>query len=196
MAVVTNGYLAFVKEGTLLAQPFDERSFRVTGETVRIADHVGYFSGPFGYSAIAASPANLLAYGGSVGTTSRLSWFGRDGKPGGVLGSPGVYLGPILSPDQRTVIVAAVGETMADRDLWSLDVARNTASRVTSDPAADWFPAFAPDNRTIFFGSGRPGNNPTSLFQKIGLGQEEPLLTRQFPYAAYPGDVSTDGQSL
>ena len=56
-----------------------------------------------------------------------LMWFGRDGKPGEGLGNAGIYLGPRLSSGScGRVIVAATGETMADRDLWGLDVARNT----------------------------------------------------------------------
>ena len=64
---------------------------------------------------------------------------------------------------------------------------------MTFDPSADWFPAWAPDSRTIFFGSGRTGI--TSLFQRVGIGKEE-ALTSRFSYAAYPADVSSDGRFL
>jgi eukaryotic-like serine/threonine-protein kinase len=66
LAVHASGHLAFVRDGVLLAQAFDLRTFQTTGEAIRIADHVGYFSGSFGYSSITASPAGLLAYGGPV----------------------------------------------------------------------------------------------------------------------------------
>ncbi len=44
MAVYGLGYLAFVRDGVLFSQPFDVRTFRASGDTIRIADHVGYFS--------------------------------------------------------------------------------------------------------------------------------------------------------
>ena len=83
---------------------------------------------------------------------------------------------------------------MADRDLWTLDVGRNTASRLTSDPSADWFPAWAPDGSRVYFGSTRTG--VTAIFQKTGVGDDE-IVGGQGPLSAsYPSDVSTDGQLL
>src|SRR5262249_21682840 len=86
------------------------------------------------------------------------------------------------------------GETMADRDLWNYDVARNTASRVTSDPAADWFPAWAPAGGRVFFASTRSGI--TSIFEKAGAGQEEKFEKTEAHSATYPRDASTDGTLL
>ena len=36
---------------------------------------------------------------------------------------------------------------------------RHDHSRVTSDPASDWFPVWSPDGSRLFFGSGRTGMN-------------------------------------
>src|SRR5262249_46758096 len=70
-AVYANGYLAYVRDGVLFVQPFDDRKFTLTGESVRIADHVGYSNSTFGYSAI-AMVGNLLVYGPGVDTTTSL----------------------------------------------------------------------------------------------------------------------------
>ena len=40
---VSPGYLLFVREGTLLAQPFDTRTLTVTGEPAAVAEDLVYF---------------------------------------------------------------------------------------------------------------------------------------------------------
>jgi Tol biopolymer transport system component len=199
LAVYGSGHLAFVRDGVLFAQTFDPRTFALTGEAVRVADHIGYFSASFGYSAIASSPAGLLGFGPSVGTTTSLRWVNRDGTSLGRLGNPDVYSSPRLSFDQKRVAVAVTGPTMAERDVWVVDVARDAASRVTFDPAADWFPAWSPDNARIFFGSTRLGI--TALFQKKGVGDDEVVIAdtgrpSSKVVATYPNDVSSDGRWL
>jgi eukaryotic-like serine/threonine-protein kinase len=190
----SSGHLAFVRDGILFAQTFDERRLQVSGEPVRVADGVGYFSGIFGYSAIAASPKSAVAFGPSVSTTTSLEWFARDGTPSGHLGSPNVYGSPRLSFDQRSVAVSIAGQTMADRDVWTFDVARNVVSRVTFDPSANWFPAWTPDGGRIFFGSTRLGMS--TIFQKAGVGQEEVVSKEKLTVVSYPNDVSSDGRLL
>jgi serine/threonine protein kinase/Tol biopolymer transport system component len=193
MALYVDGYLAYVRDGVLFAQKFDQRTFTVSGEAVRIADHVGYFSGSFGYSAIAVA-SGVLAYAPAVDTITALQWVTRDGTKVARLGQPGVYFSPRLSFDQKKVAVAVSGETMAERDLWTFDIARNTASRVTSDPAADWFPAWFPDGSRIYFGSTRLGI--TRIFEKAGLSEEVKLEQTEVGHATYPSDVSSDGRFL
>ena len=194
LAIYGSGHLAFVRDGVLFAQAFDERAFRVSGEPIRIADGVGSFRGITGYGAIAASPGGLLAYGPSIGTTTSLQWLTRDGAPTGSLGKPGDYSTPRLSFDQRTVAVSIAGRPNGARDIWTLDVVRNTESRVTSDPDTDWFPAWAPDGERIYFSSTRLGMS--TIFQKAGVGREEVLDKEKLLVVSYPDDVSSDGRLL
>jgi WD40 repeat protein len=193
MAIYAHGHLAYVRDGVLFVQPFDDHKFIVTGESVRIADHVGYFTGAFGYSGIAAA-GNLLAYGPAVDWTTSLQWRTRDGRMLDRLGSPGIYSSPRLALDQKLVAVAMSGETMAERDVWTIDVARNVPSKLTSDPSADWFPVWAPDAGHIYFGSSRLGI--TNVFEKIGVDPDQKLEKTEARFATYPGDVSSDGRLL
>ncbi len=191
LAQFSAGYLTWVRDGVLLAQRLNEQTFAPTGEPVQVADRVGYFSGTFGYSAFSASQAGLLAYGPPIGTVTSLRWYTRAGEVAGQLGPAGVYFSPRLSPDGRLVTVARAGETMTERDLWNLDVERASVLRVTSDPAADWFPAWAPGR--LYFSSGRAAGL-TSVFRKVGAGPEEFVFGQR--YANYPDDVSADGRTL
>jgi Tol biopolymer transport system component len=195
MPIYGSGYLVTVRDGTLFAQAFDERSHRTTGPPVRVADNVGYFSGSFGFAAATLSPAGVLAYGPSVRLTTSLRWLDRHGAVTQVLGEPDAYSSVRLSPDEHTVASAVAGATMAERDIWLIDAARGTPSRGTFDAAADWFPVWSADGSGLFFGTTREGI--TSIWQKVGAGSDQPILNAaEARMASYPSDLSSDGRSL
>ena len=172
-----------------------EHSSRV-GEAIRIADQHRLFQ------RVVRIQRDYRVAGGCVGVRS----LGRhDDQP--ALDSPRrnavrasrqsgrVQLRRRLSFDQKRVAVAITGPTMAERDIWVVDVARDAVSRVTFDPAADWFPAWSPDGARLYFGSTRLGI--TTIFQKAGVGEDEVVDRRcsreraETLFASYPIDVST-----
>jgi Tol biopolymer transport system component len=197
MAVYASGQLLFVRDGTLFAQAFDERTLQTNGDPIRIGDHVGYWTAGMGYAAVTVSPSGVLAHGPSVKLTTSLRWRDRSGASTGSPTTPALYTGPRLSPDQKSVVVAKTDAATAQPDLWVLGLARGTASRLTSDPATDWFPAWSDNGSRLLFGSNRMG--VTALFQKtIGGGPEEPAAEDVISGsgATSPQDVSSDGGLL
>jgi Tol biopolymer transport system component len=197
MAVYASGYLLFVRDGTLFAQAFDDRTLQTNGDPVRIGDHVGYWTAGMGYAALTVSPSGVLAHGPNVGVTTSLQWRDRNGASTGPPTAPALYTFPRLSPDQQSVVVAKTDAVTAQPDLWVLGLARGTASRLTSDPATDWFAAWSADGGRVLFGSNRLG--VTAIFEKtVGGGPEEPAAEGVFGEASatFPMDVSTDGTLL
>ena len=81
------GYLLFVREGNLLAQPFDASSLKTKGEAVPIAERV-YFT-PVRWSGnFTASRDGLLVFqGGAAERRGQLTWFDVDGKELGKAGT-------------------------------------------------------------------------------------------------------------
>src|SRR4029453_7836196 len=160
-------------------------------------DHVGYWTAGMGYAAVTASPSGVLAHGPRMGLTTSLRWRDRNGASTGSPTAPALYTVPRLSPDQKNVAVGMTDAATAQPDLWVLGLARGTASRLTSDPATDWFPAWSADGGRLLFGSNRMG--VTAIFQKtIGGGPEEPAAEGVVPAAGatFPNDVSPDGGLL
>jgi len=171
-------HLLFIRDKTLMAQPFDAGSLQLTGEPFGVAEgvlNVPDEGGPTGYAAFSVSANGHLSYLTGGATLTQMGWFDRAGKPLGSVGSPGLFSEPWLSPDGKRV---AFGRTdMQSPDIWLLDLARSAMTRFTFDAAADACPVWAADGSRIFFASTRDGGK-FNLYQKIssGAGSDELLL--------------------
>ncbi len=188
------GYLLYVKDRTMLAQPFDARALRVKGEPMPVADGVG--AGGNGLAHFSVSDNGVLAYS-SVGGSNRsqLMWMDRAGKSLSPVGPQGNISNIQLSPDGRRVVARITDPQTSNRDLWILDPDRGTNTRFTFDPAADNNPLWSPDGSVIAFSSDRNGG-VVNLFQKraSGTGADESLLVS--PYNKALSCWSRDGRYL
>ena len=91
MAVYASGHLVFVRDGTLFAQAFDDRTLQTSGDPVRIGEHVGYWTAGLGYAAVTVSSTGVLAHGPSVRLTTSLRWHDRSGASTGPPTAPAQY---------------------------------------------------------------------------------------------------------
>jgi hypothetical protein len=74
------GHLLFLREGTLMAQPFDPGRLELSGEPFPVVEQVS-FSALSSLGSFSVSGDGVLAYlTGPVGSTSELLWFDRTGK--------------------------------------------------------------------------------------------------------------------
>ena len=153
---VPQGYLLFVREGTLLAQAFDAERVTPTGEPVPFVEQVVVDGNS--YALFSAAENGSLAYraGGAVEET-QLTWFDRSGRMAGTAGPPGRYRNPRLSLDRTRVAVEFLRDADRNRDIWLLDLARGVLSRFTFDPRNDVMPIWSPDGGRVAFGSDREG---------------------------------------
>lgn len=169
------GYLLYLQDRVLMAQPFDAKRFELSGEPVALAEQVGTL-GAYGF--FSASATGTLAYRLSdVDANNRqLGWYDRQGKPLGAVGPPVDFGGrPVLSPDSGKVAIARIDRQTGISDIWVRDLERNTDSRLTSGPGSSSNPVWSPDSSKIAFGATRDGT--LHVFQKAasGVGQEEML---------------------
>jgi hypothetical protein len=158
---VPPGYLLFVRQGTLLAQPFDAERIQLTGEPLPIAEGVAT-DVTNGLAAFSASDTGILAFrtGDTFGTTAaaplRLDWVDRQGKPIEASGSSDFYRGLAISPDGARVAFHRHDDTGGD--IWLLDVSRGWSRgvrmRLTFDPAQDsGSPLWSRDGSHVVFAS-------------------------------------------
>ena len=189
-----SGYLVFLQDRILMAQPFDAKRFELDGEPVALAEQIGTL-GAYGF--FSASANGTLAYrlGGVDANNRQLTWYDRQGKALGVVGLPVDFGGQsVLSPDGGAVAIARIDRQSGSSDIWVHDLARNTDSRLTSGPGSNGNPAWSPDGSKIAFGSNRGGT--VSVYQKAanGVGQDEELDKDE--RSKNVRDWSRDGQYL
>jgi eukaryotic-like serine/threonine-protein kinase len=192
-AGASRGHLLFLREETLMAQPFDAKKRRLTGEAFPVAEHVS--QGQSNNAIFSVSENGLLAYqaGGSL-ELSQLTWFDRNGKELEALGAPASYNRPRLSHDGLRVAVEITDPQTRAADIWVSDLTRRTQTRFTFDSADDSIPIWSPDDSRIAFMSGRKG--PGDLYWKAadGTGAKELLLATGDAKPA--SDWSADGRFI
>ena len=196
-AIYADGYLLFMRQGTLLAQSFDAARLRTMGESFPVAESVT-INPALANAAFSASTTGVLTYRpgtGTFNTPTQLTWVDRGGTALGSIGQLGVYRNPELSPDGTRVAVDVPGPQGGTLDIWLVELARGVTSRFTFDSGNDMYPVWSPDGNRIVFGSDRNGGIP-HLYQKRadGVGTEEPFVKSTADML--PHGFSPDGRFL
>ena len=143
----TPGFLLFRRDRTLVAQPFDADSARISGDSIPIAEQVDS-SGRGALGLFSVSRNGVLVYitGRAVGQ-AQLTWFDRSGKALEKVGPAGDLAWPVISPDGKTVAVQRTEGESGIQDIWLHDLARGSSYRLTSHPnGSSTFPVWSPDS--------------------------------------------------
>ena len=150
---VAPGYLIYAVTGTLRAVAFDVERLEVMGSPVPVVENV--LTKPSGEVDATVASAGTLVYvaGGQVTTARRtLVWVDRRGREEPLAAPARAYRYPRLSPDGMKVAVEAQDQ---EHDIWIWDLARQTPTRFTFDPAPDIYPVWTPNGRQLAFRSMR-----------------------------------------
>jgi hypothetical protein len=184
------GQLLYLRGGTLMARPFDERRLELAGEAVPLADNVGSIE-RLGQFSVSTNGVLIYRSGGS--RLMQPTWFDRQGNILGRVGNPGTYFGLALSPDGLRAAVAIQG---AQLDLWLLALVRGDNRRFTYGKGINSWPIWSHDgNRIIFASSREEGGYAFRIYQKeAGGASDEKLLFNG--ENDYPTSLSRDGRFL
>ena len=189
-----SGYLLFVREGTLMAQPFDPRRLRFTGEAMSIADGVRTLGGA-SVAVFSVSQDNVLAFlPGGDERVSELVWVNPKGEPTGRLGDLAQYAYPHFSPDGTRLVVEITDPRTETSDLWIYDTSSGLRTRFTFDMSADESAVWSPDGTAIVFSSARAGHRDLYLKALSGTEPEKLLFASQKDKRAT--DWSADGRYI
>jgi Tol biopolymer transport system component len=178
--------LLLVRDGMLVAQPFDSRAQGIHGDSTMLAEAVDAWDA-------SASAADVLVYRPRPRT--QLAWFDRAGNRVGTLGSPATdYLWLSVSPDGARAAVER-GRPIEVGDIWLFDLARRSAPLRLSNPGARQSdPVWSDDGRYVAYAS--IGGGRTGIYRRsvVDAGGEELMIRLDTP--AWPTDWTSDGQYL
>lgn len=172
-----SGHLLFVRENTLLAQPFDAGRGKITGDPFPVAEDVTLVAGA-SLGVFSASANGVLAYqSGAVQDEATLQWRSRAGEVLASLGESAGYREVRLSPDGKRAAVSIVDPETGNDDLWIWDVERQLKTRFTFTAADEGAIAWSPSGDRLAFASS-PERRKDIYVKEVEGRSEETLLYR------------------
>jgi len=178
--------LLFSREGHILAQRFDTRTWKASGDP-QILGNGRYFS---------VSRNGVLAYHESS-AESELKVFDRSGN---VIATPGplaVYGWPRFSPDGKSIAVTVADPKSRTEDVWVYPVAGGPPARITFG-SDDISPTWSPNGKELaylYFGEGR-GKWSIRRLALDGSHPEQIIYANEADDFGLPIDWSRDGKFL
>src|ERR1700676_3569452 len=190
------GYLLYLRDNTLVAQPFDRRRYVLTGEPHILSDEVLYFPTLDRAVFSVSSGEVLVTQTGKGASLSQLTWFDRSGKPAGSVGLPASYDNVRLSPDGGRVAADQTDPDGRNVDIWIHEPARGVTTRLTFDSSLHQVPIWSPDGKQILFASIRMVGFSLYLKNADGSGSEEEVANLGVGLQDNAWDWSRDGKNV
>jgi len=190
------GYLIYLRDRTLVAQPFDRRRYVLSGEPHTLSDEVLYLPTVDRAVFSVSSAEVLVTQTGKGASVSQLTWFDRSGKRAGTVGMPASYDNVRLSPDGRRVAADQTDPDGRKSDIWIHEPARGATTRLTFDPALHQTPVWSPDGKQILFSSFRKLGIQLYLKNADGSGSEERVADLGTNLQVNAWDWSRDGKNV
>lgn len=188
------GYLLFLRNGTLMAQPFDAKRLKLAGEAFPVA---GQVANPANWrlAHFSVSQTGVLVYEAGSGQRTEVFWMDENGKRLGLVGEPAEIDSDIrLSPDGKTLAEVVHGSQSGNTDIWLVDLARGVRTRLTFTPGYNYLPIWSPDGGRIIFDSTRKGTADIYVKSSNGAGNDQLLLASDT--GKLPSDWSHDGRFI
>ncbi|MDP9264491.1 MAG: hypothetical protein M3O85_09255, partial [Acidobacteriota bacterium] len=194
---VEPGYVVFSRQGNLLAQPFDLRTLRASGEAFRVVHEKAFFYETYGYADYSASVNGVLAYQPERNLTTALVWMDRAGKRLETISGDQPAGSARLSPDGRRIVAMRFHVESHAGDVWTYDLKGRTWTQVTFREApGDNVSLWSADGSQIIYGA-YPQAKATFFRRRAQPeGSDELLLEGGGDNHITPIDVSPDGKLL
>ena len=174
--VLGSGHLLVLRNSNLVAIPFDLRSLKVGTSAIPVTDRVA-FDPSAGLVRASASEHGDIAWS-STGSRPQtdLAWLERGGHRRDPLGIRAEFEAIRLSPDGSRV-AAQMTDATGLVQLWVVDLARRTTSRLTRGLNDSYTPVWSPDGERIAFGNRDAGTEDLYVQLASGTRPKERVWT-------------------
>jgi dipeptidyl aminopeptidase/acylaminoacyl peptidase len=193
-----SGYLLFVRDGTLLAQPFDPERLALSGSPLAIIDDVRMpSSGATGpTAAYSTSAQGVLAYQADLPTQSQPAVFDRTGRELATIGTAGDISDIAVSPDGRSLAASVMDRARASRDLWIYPMGGGPGRRLTFDAADEFAPVWSPEGDRLLFSSSRGGPVQLAVLDVNSSAAPQPFEADREGIGKFAADWSRDNGAV
>ncbi|MDE3135066.1 MAG: protein kinase [Acidobacteriota bacterium] len=149
---VEPGYLAFLRNGDLIVQPFSASGWQLRGQPIKVADNVRGTEGGAGEFSF-SSAGSLLYQNDSEHVRAQLTWFSLDGKQLATVGKPQEFTSMTLSPNGRSAALG-IADTEGTAPIWIYGLADATRRLLTPRRGSIADLVWSPDARQIAYDDG------------------------------------------
>jgi len=193
----SNGFLFFVRDGALLAQPYDiSRLALGSGEPIPVFASVAEGANESSKAFSVSDAGTLVVVPFGAPSKNQLRWFDRNGRTVADLGAPTSRVNPRISPDDSRVVTASNDgrQQLAGGALWLTDTRTGEARRTTFIEGGYASPAWITDDAFVFAKVAASGIFDIFRQSSNGGAEQVPLIIDRVHKASE--DVSRDGRYL
>jgi eukaryotic-like serine/threonine-protein kinase len=184
------GYLLFMRDDALMAQPFDTTRFELTGKPIQVADGI-WSAVVAGQAAFSVSENGVLAYVNLDILNRQWAWHDRTGRLLERFGAPDRIGSLRLSPDGTRIALSR--GPIGREDIWLMSATGADASQITFESGLEKSPVWLAGGKSIAYNAVRDPNKQDRVYQKDldGARTERRLVDAA---NANVNDVSRDGR--
>jgi hypothetical protein len=196
---VKTGHLVFVRQGMLMAVPFDLDERVISGQPVPAIPNVAQAlntgsssldtaAGQFSLSAsgtLAFAPGGILPDAGNS-----LVWVDHKGRADPIAPFKAPFAAPRLSPEGERIAYRTLGK---ERRIWVYDLKRGTSTKLTPEGIANYV-TWTPDGQRLVFGWSKTG--VTNIYWQPADGSSPMERLTQSEHYQFPGSWSGNGETL
>jgi serine/threonine protein kinase len=186
------GYLLFVRDGNLMAQPFDASTVKTAGEAIPIAEKIRFSPARWAGNFSASQTGRLVFQTGEWWRKTQLTWFDLEGKELGKVGDPSTVTQLSISPDgTRAAASVRGGQGGTISEVWLYELGRGVSTRFVFGGQGSFYALWSPDGKQVVY-----GNLAGGISVKSADGTSEPKVLWSGAPNAWPLSWSPDGKHL
>jgi serine/threonine protein kinase/Tol biopolymer transport system component len=173
---LSNGSLAYDRNGTVFVVPFDARRLEINGVSVPTVDGV-MMGAENGNADFAVSKNGTLVFrpGAVTSFENNLVWMDRNGKVTNITDQVRPYAFPSVASDGKRIALVLQASSF---DVWVYDMQRDTFTRA-SFGGDDYRPQLSPDGKMLAYDSSKSGRQ--QIYVKRGMTQDNETAVTDTP---------------